>query len=111
MLIEFNSYNFSQNCRRMVQPLTDTNQVYYFDGCFAKFEDQVKKNKEVVIWATVGAALVMVNISFIILPHLKCYFSGCDVTDSPCHVHDGGLKTQSNNLYPLLQASGLYGFY
>ena len=62
MLIEFNSYNFSQNCRRMVQPLTDTNQVYYFDGCFAKFEDQVKKNKEVVIWATVGAALVMVNI-------------------------------------------------
>ena len=36
----------------MVQSLTDTNQVYYFDGCFAKFEDQVKKNKTVVIWAT-----------------------------------------------------------
>ena len=93
----------------MVQPLTDTNQVFYFDGCFAKFEDQVKKNKE-VIWATVGAALVMVNISFIILPHLKCYFSGCDVTDSPCHVHDGGLKTQSKNLYPLLQQVGCMDF-
>ena len=37
---------------QMVQSFADTNQVYYFDGCFAKFEDQVKKNKTVVIWAT-----------------------------------------------------------
>ena len=44
----------------MVQPLTDTNQVYYFDGCFSKFEDQVKKNKTVVMWATAVAALLMV---------------------------------------------------
>lgn len=48
------------NCRRTVQSLTDSNKVYYFDGCFAKFEDQVKKNKEVVIWATAGAALIMI---------------------------------------------------
>ena len=48
----------------MEQSLTVSSKVYYFDGCFAKFEDQVKKNKEVVIWATAGAALVMVNMTF-----------------------------------------------
>ena len=49
----------------MVQSLTDTNQVYYFDGCFSKFEDQVKKNKTVVIWATAVAALLMVKMQFL----------------------------------------------
>ena len=58
----------------MVQSLTETNQVYFFDGCFSKFEDQVKKNKEVVIWATVGAALVMVNISLKFFPILNVIF-------------------------------------
>ena len=51
----------------MVPALMDSNKAYYFDGCFAKFEDQVKKNKEVVIWATVGAALVMVDLPFEII--------------------------------------------
>ena len=49
----------------MVQPLTDTNQVYYFEGCFSKFEDQVKKNKTVVMWATAVAALLMVKMKFL----------------------------------------------
>ena len=49
----------------MVQSLTDTNQVYFFDGCFSKFEDQVKKNKTVVIWATAVAALLMVKMQFL----------------------------------------------
>ena len=49
----------------MVQSLTDTNRVYFFDGCFSKFEDQVKKNKTVVIWATAVAALLMVKMQFL----------------------------------------------
>ena len=49
----------------MVQSLTETNQVYFFDGCFSKFEDQVKKNKTVVIWATAVAALLMVKMQFL----------------------------------------------
>ena len=49
----------------MVQSLTETNQVYFFDGCFSKFEDQVEKNKTVVIWATAVAALLMVRMQFL----------------------------------------------
>ena len=49
----------------MVQSLTETNQVYFFDGCFSKFEYQVKKNKTVVIWATAVAALLMVKMQFL----------------------------------------------
>jgi len=51
-----------QTCRESVVSRTSSelSKVYYFDGCFAKFEDQVKKNREVVIWATVGAALILV---------------------------------------------------
>ena len=65
-----------------MQTLTDTNKVYYFDGCFSKFEDQVKKNKEVVIWATAGAALVMVRTNVLpISPHQNTFFSFYSLKD------------------------------
>jgi len=47
-----------QSCREAT--FSASSKDYYFDGCFAKFEDQVKSNREVVIWATVGSALILV---------------------------------------------------
>ena len=54
---------FIKACRRLIVSSSNESEDFYFDGCFSKFEAQVKKNKEVIIWSTVGATLLMVRLN------------------------------------------------
>ena len=39
---------FIKACRELVVSSSESSEEFYFDGCFSKFEAQVKKNKEVI---------------------------------------------------------------
>lgn len=54
-------------CRQNVPSLTELSKLYFFDGCFAKFEAEVKDNRQVVVWGTAIAALVLVATLLIAL--------------------------------------------
>ena len=71
---------------------SELSKVYYFDGCFAKFEEQVKKNREVVIWATVGAALILVTFPLLFKFDILNQILGGDVAGVLGPVHDGRLR-------------------